>query len=153
MVYYSAFKRQIVLFETHEKLEIIKVDKVLSHKRGEEEPVFDRQAYLASFKGALMFSKKDYKRVFKFSFIVFFVLVMPFIVSFFVMTAEVAKNKASMQQLMQSGSWSFTFFIVNGFFLYIIWGCVAFFSPLFLLFHAKLHLRVKKMVKIVENFT
>ncbi|WP_208441540.1 hypothetical protein [Bartonella raoultii] len=151
--YYSFFKRSAVLAKSREKLEIFEVREVICHERGEEEPVFDRQAYLASFKEALMFSKKDYKNIFKFSGLVFFILVMPFIVSFFIMIAKLATNGVAIQKLMQSGDWSFTFFMVNGVFLYIIFVFVAFSFPIFLLLHVRLHMRVKKMVKIVNNFT
>ncbi|WP_034987497.1 hypothetical protein [Bartonella florencae] len=151
--YYSFFKRTIVLSKTREKLEIFEVREVICHVRGEEEPVFDKQASLAAFKEAMMLSKKDYKRIFKFSFVVFLILVMPFIVSFFVMMAEVATNGVVIQQLMKSGAWSFTFFMVNGVYLYIIFLFVAFSLPIFFLLHVRLHWRVKKMVKIVNNFT
>ncbi|WP_273721315.1 MULTISPECIES: hypothetical protein [unclassified Bartonella] len=151
--YYSFFKRSEVLAKSREKLEIFEVREVLCHERGEEEPVFDREAYLASFKEAMMFSKKDYKRIFKFSFIVLFILVMPFLVSCFMVIAEVTTNGVPIQKLMDSGDWSFTFFMVNGVFLYIIFVFVAFSFPIFLLLHARLHLRVKKMIKIVNNFT
>lgn len=152
VVYYSFFKRSEVLDKSREKLEIIEVHSVLCHERGEEEPAFDREAYLASFKEALMFSKKDYKIILKFSFIIFFILVMPFIASFF-MVFEGVVNGMTMGQFIKGDSWSFTFSMVNGVFLYIIFVLVAFSLPLFLLLHAILSLRVKKMIKIVNNFT
>ncbi|UTO28187.1 hypothetical protein NMK50_08435 [Bartonella harrusi] len=155
-VYYSFIKRLCRargLSKTFKKLKKDTTQRFSGHEKKIEEngPIFDVKAYLSSFKESLVLSKKDYKRIFIFSLMVFVLIFLPFLISVG-MAGEKLLQGMDLKQLMTSEPFLFAVYSFFSLIVFLSIALVAFSLPIILIFYGILNLKVKKKMKRLENF-
>ncbi|WP_273721325.1 MULTISPECIES: hypothetical protein [unclassified Bartonella] len=163
-IYYSfikRIKRARKLSQTFEEQIFEKLKKnATEHLSGdgskikEKRPAFNTKAYLSSFQESLMLSKKDYKRIFIFSLIVFVFIFLPFAFSLVIEGAKFAQGFAQgmdIKQIVNMSSGLFRFYIIMVALVFLATALVAFSLPVILIFYGIVNQKVKKNMKRLEK--
>ncbi|WP_208436290.1 hypothetical protein [Bartonella phoceensis] len=151
-IYYSFFKRKELLADMCYELKMIAAHHFV--REGEEikekKPKVNMAVYFPWFKEVIVLSEKDYKKIFKYSFIVFAIAFMPFIISSSMVGAEAIRGM-ELQQFTKNDNLSFVVFMMSMTLSGMILACIAFSLPVILVLYGILNYRVKKMLKKLKK--